>query len=63
MEIFLTKVMNIANGILAKAKSLVIDLKNDAIESIKDSKPMIRVIIALVLDFLYGNKANILMHF
>ena len=58
MEIFLTKVMNIANGILAKTKSLVIDLKNDAIESIKDSKPMIRAIIALVLDFLYGNKAK-----
>lgn len=58
MKIILSKINDLANNVIAKAKEIAGNLKNEAINFIKNRKPTIKFAIAVAADFLYGNKVK-----
>ena len=58
MKIILSKINDLANNVIAKAKEIAGNLKNEVINFIKNRKPTIKFAIATATDFLYGNKAK-----
>ena len=49
---------NLANNVIAKAKEIAGNLKNETINFIKNSRPIIKSAITVAADFLYGNKVK-----
>ena len=58
MKIILSKINDLANNVIAKAKEIAGNLKNEVINFIKNRKPTIKFAIATATDFLYGNKVK-----
>ena len=58
MKIILSKINDVANIVIAKAKTIVASSKNEVINFIKNRKPAIKLALAVAADFLYGNKVK-----
>lgn len=58
MKIILSKINDLANNVIAKAKEIAGNLKNETINFIKNSRPIIKSAITVAADFLYGNKVK-----